>query len=82
MGLKPLTRKQEDYVWAMKQWMTCPDLNPQERALVGNLLSAAERSLDDFAAMRVVASTGFFRPTLLSAIEKGRRAGLLREWSK
>lgn len=82
MGLKPLTRKQEEYIWAMKEWMTCPSLSAQERALVGNLLSAAERSLEDFDAMRAVASTGFFRVTLLSAIDKGRQAGLLKEWPK
>lgn len=78
--LRPLDRTQAEYIWAMEQWAAVTTLDEAERSIVRTLLSAAKKSLSDFDAMRNVATQGFFRPTTMSAIEKGRAAGILRKW--
>ena len=79
MQLNPLDRQQNEYIWAMGEWLKTEGLTAQEATMVRSLHTAAVQSLADFDMVRKIA-LGAFTSTLVSAVSKARAQGHMKEW--
>ena len=79
MEFEPLTRRKEDYAWALEQMIACPGLNEFEIAMLQELLVGAYVSVAAFDERRQRVMT-FFPGPLMHIIERCRAAGIGRKW--